>query len=84
MIRSQIPSFADEDLRGFSGGFCSGKYALLVPYYNAIFNGKVARFIAVGNNIAGNVQELDMMMDPVVPEIYRAFRSGFVSLWPGA
>ena len=39
----QTPSFNDINLRGFLGGFSSGQYALLVPFYNALFNGKVAR-----------------------------------------
>jgi len=43
-IRTQIPSFPDFTLRGFMGGFASGHYGLLVPFFNADFNGLVARF----------------------------------------
>lgn len=36
-IRSQIPSFPDSDLRGFSDGFASGLYGLFVPFFNGVF-----------------------------------------------
>ena len=83
-IRSQIPSFADEDLRGFSSGFASGKYGVCVPFYNAIFTGKLARFIAISNSMTGNLQELNLKMDRAVPESFRGFRGGFVGLWQGS
>ena len=82
-IESQIPSFADEDLRGFSGGFASGKYGLIVPFYNAVFSGKVARFIAITDDMTGNVQELNLIVDRDNPGLYKGFRGGFVSLWQG-
>jgi len=81
--RSQIPSFADEDLRGFSGGFASGKYGVLVPFFNAVFSGKLARFIAITDDMTGNVQELNLMQDVVRPDVYCGYRGGFVSLWKG-
>ena len=82
-IRSQIPSFADEDLRGFSGGFASGKYGVLVPFFNAVFSGKVARFIAITDDMTGNVQELNLMQNVENPDVYCGYRGGFVSLWKG-
>ncbi|OWZ21335.1 hypothetical protein PHMEG_0004142 [Phytophthora megakarya] len=43
-LRSQVPDFADVNLRGFHGGFVSGKYGFFVPYFNgATFSGKVCR-----------------------------------------
>jgi hypothetical protein len=105
--RSQIPSFADTNLRGFSYGFpcewlfffffffsCSsnfrtyfsiskaGQYGLLVPFYNADFNGKVARFLGVGS-LDKNLQELDLMVDRQRPRVYKGYRGGFVSIWQG-
>lgn len=42
--RSQIPNRPDNDLRGFSGGFASGKYGYFVPNFNgADFSGKFCR-----------------------------------------
>jgi len=32
------------DLVGYSGGFASGKYGVLTPFFNGIFSGKIARF----------------------------------------
>ena len=81
--RSQIPSFADEDLRGFSGGFGSGKYGVIVPFYNAIFSGKLARFIGIADDMSTNLQELNLVIDRDRPETYKGFRGGFVSLWQG-
>jgi hypothetical protein len=81
--RSQIPSFADEDLRGFSGGFASGKYGIVVPFFNAVFSGKVGRFVAITDDLEGNVQELNMMVDRVNPGAFKGYRGGFVSLWKG-
>ena len=82
--RSQIPSFADEDLIGFSGGFASGKYGLLVPFFNAIFSGKMGRFIAITDDMSGNVQVLNLQVDRLRNGTYKAYRGGFVSLWQGA
>ena len=65
--RNQIPSFADEDLRGFSSGFASGKYCLYIPFYNAIFSGKIARIIGLDDDMSGNVQELNMLVDREKP-----------------
>ena len=81
--RSQIPSFADEDLRGFSGGFASGKYGLVVPFFNAVFSGKIGRFIAITDDMSGNVQELNMVQDRLRNNTYVGYRGGFVSLWHG-
>ena len=96
--RAQIPSDADEDLRGFSYGFASGKYALFIPFYNGIFSGKVCRIITYSlvdtartivrdpNPLTGNVQELNLAYERAVNTTgkFIAFRGGFVSLWQGA
>lgn len=78
--RSQIPSFADIDLVGFSFGFASGQYGLLVPFYNGIFSGKIGRINALSMD---SVQEVDLMKDRWNPNVYRGFRGGFVNLWQG-
>jgi hypothetical protein len=83
VTRSQIPSFADEDLRGFSGGFASGKYGVTVPFYNAVFSGKLSRFNAIVDDMDGNVQELNLIQDRDYPNVFKGFRGGFVSLWQG-
>ena len=84
--RDQIPSTPDEDLRGFSCGFSSGKYILFVPFFNGLFTGKVARLVGRMDPLGtmGNLQELDMMEDRANKSVFKAFRGGFVSLWQGA
>ena len=96
--RTQIPSFADTDLRGFSYGFASGKYAVLVPFYNAVFSGKCARLVIFGEEkLEDNLQELDLVQDywgRVKKKNgecglcdnsfkFKGYRGGFISLWPG-
>ncbi|ETI49544.1 hypothetical protein L914_06462 [Phytophthora nicotianae] len=57
-LRSQVPDFADSDLRGFNGGVVSGKYAFFVPYFNgATFSGKVCR---INLDKFDEVQTLDL------------------------
>ncbi|GMF54014.1 unnamed protein product [Phytophthora fragariaefolia] len=57
-LRSQVPDFADSDLRGFSGGVASGKYGFFVPYFNgATFSGKVCR---INLDKFDEVQTLDL------------------------
>jgi len=91
--RAQIPSVADQDLRGFCCGFASGKYAVMVPFYNAAFSGKLARFQIVDTDMSKDLQELDLTLtqsELVTPEIterfsnFKGFRGGFVSTWPAA
>lgn len=85
--RDQIPSTPDDDLRGFSCGFSSGKYALFVPFFNGLFTGKVARLVGRIDSLGGtmgNLQELDTMVDRANRNVFTAFRGGFVSLWQGA
>ena len=84
ITRNQIPSFPDEDLRGFSSGFASGKYCLFVPFYNAIFSGKMARFIGIEDDMTTDLQVLNLVVDRDYPDTYIGYRSGFVSLWQGA
>lgn len=81
--RTQIPSFADIDLRCFSGGFSSGQYAVLVPFYNGVFSGKSARVTLYDKKFGNNLQELDFVRDRERYGIYKGFRGGFVSLWQG-
>eukprot|EP01038_Epipyxis_sp_PR26KG_P007496 gene7496-10213_t len=81
--RNQIPSFPDFELKGFSGGFASGQYGFVVPFFNGKFNGKIARFLAADTTLATNVQELDLSVDRTRINTYLGFRGGFVSLWQG-
>lgn len=60
----------------------AGQYGVLVPFYNADFNGKIARFNAF-KNISDNLQELDVTVDRFRPGLYRGFRGGFASIWQG-
>ena len=48
-----------------------------------MFSGKVGRFIAITDDMTGNVQLLDMENDRLMPDTYKGFRGGFVSLWQG-
>lgn len=80
--RNQIPSFYDTQLRGFSYGFASGLYGFLVPFFNADFSGKMARFYGFGN-LTSNLQELDLTVDRIRSGIYKGYRGGFASLWQG-
>eukprot|EP00595_Chromulina_sp_UTEXLB2642_P003248 CAMPEP_0196763190 /NCGR_PEP_ID=MMETSP1095-20130614/3620_1 /TAXON_ID=96789 ORGANISM="Chromulina nebulosa, Strain UTEXLB2642" /NCGR_SAMPLE_ID=MMETSP1095 /ASSEMBLY_ACC=CAM_ASM_000446 /LENGTH=323 /DNA_ID=CAMNT_0042115883 /DNA_START=880 /DNA_END=1851 /DNA_ORIENTATION=+ len=85
LTRNQIPSFADTNLRGFSYGFASGKYGILVPFYCGVFSGKSARMTIAGTKatLESNLQELDFAIDRVRPNVYKGFRGGFVGLWQG-
>ncbi|RAW39733.1 hypothetical protein PC110_g4049 [Phytophthora cactorum] len=57
-LRSQVPDFADSDLRGFNGGIVSGKYGFFVPYFNgATLSGKVCR---INLDRFDEVQTLDL------------------------
>lgn len=92
-VRSQIPSIPDSDLRGFWGGFpckfissnpflssIAGKYGIFVPFYNAIFSGKVGRMNILSWS---DIQELDLTEDRVLVDVLKGFRGGFVSEWQG-
>jgi hypothetical protein len=58
----------------------AGKYGVFVPFYNAIFSGKVGRM----NILAWNdIQELDLSQDRVLVDVLKGFRGGFVSEWQG-
>ena len=83
VTRNQVPSFPDEDLRGFSGGFASGKYALFVPFYNAIFSGKLARVQGLADDMSQDLQALNFTQDTGYDGLWKGYRSGFVSLWQG-
>lgn len=79
--RNQIPSFADVDLRGFSGGFSTGKYVMLVPWFNGLFSGKVARLQGTAADAGLDLQEVDLCLDRARGQIYKAYTGGFTSLW---
>jgi hypothetical protein len=79
--RKQIPDIEDIELTGFSGGMASGKYVLLTPYYNGVFNGKAARIDGLKSTLDKNVQSVDARLDRKNPNVYKAFRGGFISLW---
>ncbi len=85
----QIPSYADTDLRGFSGGFASGKFIFMVPFFSGIFSGKLARLqffttIETGGStiLPPRLQELDLTHDRGLHgTTYKGYRAGFPSLW---
>ncbi|KAL4111027.1 hypothetical protein PRIC1_002710 [Phytophthora ramorum] len=73
-LRSQVPNFADSDLRGFSGGVVSGKYGFFIPYFNgATFSGKVCR---INLDKFDEVQTLDLTQ---LDSELRGFADGIVS-----
>jgi hypothetical protein len=53
-----------------------------VPFFNADFDGKIARFLTHGD-LTANLQELDLMIDRAKPKIFKGYRGGFASLWQG-
>ena len=61
---------------------CSGGYyGMLVPFYNADFNGLIARFKTMDSTLDSNLQELNLMLDRDNPNLYKGYRGGFASLW---
>jgi hypothetical protein len=58
----------------------AGQYGVFVPFYNAIFSGKVGRMNILNWN---DVQEVDLQQDRVLIKILKGFRGGFVSQWQG-
>lgn len=54
----------------------------MVPFFNADFNGKIARFYAV-SGLSTDLQELDLTVDRTRKNTYKGYRGGFVSLWQG-
>lgn len=87
-LRQQTPTIPDEDLKGFCCGFASGKYAVLVPFFNGAFSGKMARVKVCSTDpdpeFPANIdlQELDLTFDEYNPGVYKGYRGGFVSTWP--
>jgi hypothetical protein len=61
--------------------YIAGVYGLLVPYFNGIFSGKVARFDILKMD---NVQEVDLMVDRAAPDILKGsvFSSQLVDILP--
>lgn len=73
-LRSQVPDFADRELRGFHGGFASGKYGFFVPFYSgAVYSGKVCR---INLEKFDEVQALDLTQ---LDDRLRGFSDGVVS-----
>ncbi|KAL3668132.1 hypothetical protein V7S43_006995 [Phytophthora oleae] len=73
-LRSQVPDFADSQLRGFNGGVVSGKYGFFVPYFNgATFSGKVCR---INLDKFDEVQTLDLAQ---LDSKLRGFSDGILS-----
>ena len=87
--RNQIPSFADYNLKGFSYGFAckshlfklihtlmatiAGKFGILVPFFNGVFNGKSARVQLYGSTgLSEDLQELDFAVDRTHPNVYKS------------
>jgi hypothetical protein len=81
--RAQIPDVEEKGFRGFSSGAASGKYALLFPFYNGVFSGKLARIDALSASLSDNVQSLDVTRDRLHANTYKGYRGGFTSLWRG-
>jgi hypothetical protein len=82
--RAQIPNDEDTDLRGFSAGFSTGNYLVLVPYYNGLISGKVGRIRLslpyhdiYHNFTSDDVQVLDLTMYQGNPSALKGFRGGF-------
>lgn len=72
--RSQVPNRPDDSLRGFSGGFVSGKYGFFVPFFDGgVFSGKVCR---INLEKFDEVQTLDLTM---LDEALRGYAGGVVS-----
>ena len=44
----------------------------------------MGRFIAITDDMSGNVQVLNLQVDRLRNGTYKAYRGGFVSLWQGA
>lgn len=79
-LRSQIPSFPDINMRGYSDCFASGKYGLYIPFYNGQFHGIVGRVNIVS---FADVQQLNLAVDRARPDTYVGYRGGFTNLWQG-
>lgn len=60
-----------------------GYYGMLVPFFNADFNGRIARFKTIESTLDTNLQELDLMGDRRHRNVFKGYRGGFPSLWQG-
>lgn len=54
VYRKNTPDFPDRDLRGFVSGFCAGSFMFLVPLFNGVWHGKMARI---------DMRDFDMLAD---------------------
>ena len=82
--RAQLPSDPDIDLRGFSGGFSAGNYAIFSPFYDGKISGKVGRvrltlpFNPLNTSFtSADVQVLDLTLATELPNVLKGFRAGF-------
>jgi hypothetical protein len=86
-VRAQIPNISDTQLRGFTGGFTSGSYGILTPFYNGVFSGKLARFDLFASwsipldTSRINMQELDTTIDRLNSNVYKGYSGGFGSIF---
>lgn len=72
--RSQVPDRPDDSLRGFRGGFVSGKYGFFVPFFDGgLFSGKVCR---INLEKFDEVQVLDLT---ALDQDLRGYAGGIVS-----
>ncbi len=54
---------------------------MFVPFYNGVFSGKVGRINILDWD---NLQEVDLKIDKVYPNILKGFRGGFSNYWQGS
>jgi len=86
-VRAQIPNISDTQLRGFTGGFPSGSYGILTPFYNGVFSGKLARFDLFASwdrpldTLNVNMQELDTTIDRKNSSLFKGYQGGFSSIF---
>lgn len=72
--RSQVPDRPDDSLRGFRGGFVSGKYGFFVPFFDGgLFSGKICR---INLEKFDEVQVLDLT---ALDQDLRGYAGGIVS-----
>lgn len=60
MIRQQVPSAPDNELRGFLFGFSAGDYVYLVPHFSRDFYGKLVRIDMRDFDVLAQLQESDV------------------------
>lgn len=61
----------------------AGLYAIFVPFFNAAFHGRIARFQLLSSDLTADLQELVLTSDRKKANVYKGYRGGFVSIWQG-